>query len=371
MPQPIGQNGRKLPFPGQPFAPQKNSVKNSGFRWEKVYPQSTIHKTQVMNITPELLSRYRQGLCTQAEMHVVEAWAQQNEAVDNSDFPHPGREAELETEMWSVIHNYRQKPPVRTLYSRRRLTGWITAAATVAVVAGVLLFLYGGRKNAGNVLAAKVADSVTIHTARGERRTVQLPDGSQLVLNSASQLAYVPAEFAGNARNIYLSGEGFITVAADAKRPFTVISPLTKVQVLGTSFNVQAYAEDTAAWVTVEEGKVALTLLPANSSVTLSAGEQGIAGYSLGAAPYRRNVYAGSYAAWRHNQLVVQDKSLAETAQVLQRWFNKKVVIDNAALRQERFTGGFSNPQPEQVLKAIAFVIKCRYSITDKEIRLY
>lgn len=328
-----------------------------------------------MDITPELLNRYRKGLCSPAQMRAVEAWAERHEMVDDADFPLPGWEAELEQEIWTSLDNYRQKPPVRAMHSRRWFTGGITAAATLVVAAGVLLFLYYGRSGKNNALLAEknAVKAVwdTIKTLAGERRTVQLPDGSQVILNSGSELAY-SRQFSTAARNVFLSGEAFFTVVADARRPFTIHSPLTQVQVLGTSFNMQAYAEDTAAWVTVEEGKVALTSLPymqGARSITLTAGEQGVAGQS--GSLRSRNVYAGNYHAWTRNQLLIQDKTLPETALLLQRWFNKKVVIDSNALQHERFTGRFNNPQPEQVLKAIAFVVKCRYSINDQEIHLY
>ncbi|WP_315822723.1 FecR family protein [Paraflavitalea speifideaquila] len=95
----------------------------------------------------------------------------------------------------------------------------------------------------------------TVEVPRGGQYKLILADGTEVWLNAASSLRF-PVAFTGNERIVELDGEGYFEVAKDAARPFTVRTKRADVQVLGTHFNVCAYAGED--WkTTLLEGKVA------------------------------------------------------------------------------------------------------------------
>ena len=83
-----------------------------------------------------------------------------------------------------------------------------------------------------------------------------LADGTRVWLNAQSSLRY-PVAFTGKERVVYAEGEIYLEVAKDAEHPFFVVSNGMKVEVLGTSFNVNAYPDETFTEVTLVEGRVA------------------------------------------------------------------------------------------------------------------
>ncbi len=90
-------------------------------------------------------------------------------------------------------------------------------------------------------------------TPKGGQYKLILADGTKVWLNAASSITY-PTSFTGKNREVNISGEVYMEVKKDAKKPFRVIlKDGGEVEVLGTSFNINAYGDD-------EEG-IATTLL--------------------------------------------------------------------------------------------------------------
>lgn len=90
---------------------------------------------------------------------------------------------------------------------------------------------------------------------KGDKATIELPDGTNVVLNSASQLSYLN-NFGENGRRVQLNGEAYFKVAHDEKCAFIVQVGDLEVKVLGTSFNVSAYEDAKDVTVVLLEGKV-------------------------------------------------------------------------------------------------------------------
>jgi transmembrane sensor len=88
-------------------------------------------------------------------------------------------------------------------------------------------------------------------------REIELPDKSTVTLKPGSELRY-SKNFDGSKREVYLSGEAFFNVQKDAARPFLVYSNEVVTKVLGTSFNIKAYADDKEVTVAVKKGKVSV-----------------------------------------------------------------------------------------------------------------
>jgi ferric-dicitrate binding protein FerR (iron transport regulator) len=321
-----------------------------------------------MEITPALLKKYNEGLCTPAEKQVVDTWLDQQEDDREDDFPLPDHVTAIGQQIWQQIDAAGQQPSGRVArFQRLRIGVAIAAAVLVALVTG--LFLYSNRAAVHPVTHTATAVAwKTITTGRGQQQQLVLPDGTEIVLNNESSVRY-PEQFTGNTRTIHLTGEAWLQVAKDAGHPFMVHTPATVVTVLGTAFDVQAYEGDACTSVTVTEGKVAFAAPGHQQQLLLTAGQQGR--YLHSGSMQQQNVYAVSYLAWRDNKLLLADQTLPQIAATLQRWYNIEVNIANESLRREHFTGEFDHAPLEQVLKQIAFVIKCHYTIEHEKVTFY
>jgi ferric-dicitrate binding protein FerR (iron transport regulator) len=110
-----------------------------------------------------------------------------------------------------------------------------------------------------------------VQTLRGGYYRLRLPDGSKVVLNSASTVFFASA-FGGNDRQVSINGEAWFEVAKDA-RPFYVYASGMKIQVYGTRFNVQAYPDEDVK-TSLLEGSVKVTA--GKQNLSLKPGEQAV-----------------------------------------------------------------------------------------------
>jgi transmembrane sensor len=147
---------------------------------------------------------------------------------------------DIKSRMWMNIQK-------ATVDKRRRNYRWI-AAASVA-----LLLSVAGYQSFFNHTISSVA-TVATKTFPEDIRLLRLPDCTRVWVNQNTEIEY-PAQFAENERTVTLKGEAFFEVEKDSSRPFIITSGAIKTTVLGTSFNVNAYA-GSAPEVHVRTGKV-------------------------------------------------------------------------------------------------------------------
>ncbi len=93
-------------------------------------------------------------------------------------------------------------------------------------------------------------------TGRGNQYKLILPDGSKVFLNSATSLRF-PSSFTGNKREVGLDyGEAYFEISQDKSVPFMVNFSGKKIEVLGTSFNINNYSEEDSSYATLITGSV-------------------------------------------------------------------------------------------------------------------
>lgn len=130
-----------------------------------------------------------------------------------------------------------------------RIASWVRVAA--ALVVGVVL----GAASLFVFRPATEPGLCEVTAPAGARSQVMLPDSSLVWLNAGSKLVYA-GDFGRKSRRVRLEGECYFEVVCNAGRPFTVETDVLNVTVLGTSFNVQAYAEARAVEVDLLKGRV-------------------------------------------------------------------------------------------------------------------
>lgn len=169
---------------------------------------------------------------------------------------------------------------------------------------------------------------------RGEYRLV-LADGTRVWLNSESRLKY-PVAFHGNERRVYLEGEAYFEVMKNNEMPFVVVSGKTAVEVLGTSFNVRAYSDETCIYTTLVEGKVRLS--NTQHLLELEPNEQGIITISTGKME-KLKVDVNLYTSWKDGRFIFENQTLEEIMNTLGRWYDVKVFYTNEQVKQAMFNG--------------------------------
>lgn len=193
----------------------------------------------------------------------------------------------------------------------------------------------------------------TIVVPRGGQYQLVLADGTRVWLNAASQLRY-PVAFTGTDRSVELEGEGFFDVAQDAAKPFFVRTGTADVRVLGTRFNVSAYAaEDWKA--TLLDGRVSVSSagqLPAEtrspgsaSPLILQPGQQAIiAGQPSSSAipsskPTVKAADIDEAIAWKEGYFHFTDASVKTIMAQVSRWYDVDIVYKDTAASNALFNG--------------------------------
>lgn len=184
-------------------------------------------------------------------------------------------------------------------------------------------------------------DRVELACPFGVKSTVTLPDGTTVLLNGGTSLAYVSSTFGLKERRVILNGEAFFDVKHNEKVPFIVSSGVTQVKVLGTRFNVEAYHADECVKVTLESGKVCMKIAEAGEECVLVPNQQAIydkTSHEL----VRQTVNVNEVVSWRNDEMFFNDTPLEEIVKKLERRFNVHIVIQSEELRKSRYNGAFT-----------------------------
>lgn len=197
----------------------------------------------------------------------------------------------------------------------------------------------------------------TLHIPYGKRFSVQLADGSSVVLNAGSTLRY-PVNFKDKGqREVYLTGEAFFKVAKDSKRPFFVRAEDLNVGVLGTEFNVSAYPEDATSKVVLVEGSV--KLVADQKSTIMQPGE--LANFEKDNKDLEiHQVNTSLYTAWMQGGLVFRNMSFEDILKKMERHYDVKIINKNKELATEKFNASFD----EQPLLKILEYFKKTYGLS-------
>lgn len=185
----------------------------------------------------------------------------------------------------------------------------------------------------------------------GERMQLVFQDGSKATLNSGSRIKY-PRKFAFSERKVTLEGEAFFDIVPNKNRPFIVDLDKVEVEVLGTTFNVNAYPQDAHIFVTLETGKVSINAF-STSIALLNPGEQAIYNRQTGTCEVSRTENIHTSSAWKNNQLIFNNTPLPEVVNILTRWYNVKFTIADPEALQYTYTLITSKKELREVLSEL------------------
>ncbi|MET6998034.1 FecR family protein [Chitinophaga defluvii] len=215
----------------------------------------------------ELLMRFFNGECTREEVVAVENWlatAEEEWSVMDRLLEDAWQEPASATlgdadshrileEMKSKLVVPRQK---RVTPMRGRILKAMAAAASIAVMIAIGAgWWYLKKQPVGKATQQLAATWQTIKNETGNTRKLVMPDGTAIWLTPYSTLSYnIP--YGTISRKVQLEGEAYFEVAPDEQHPFTVYTGNITTRVLGTTFNIEAYAAEPAIRVSLTSGKV-------------------------------------------------------------------------------------------------------------------
>jgi len=194
----------------------------------------------------------------------------------------------------------------------------------------------------------------TLSTGPGETIALTLPDKSRVWLNASSSIRYATHIAKHAERNVSLNGEAYFEVFKDHQHPFVVVNREQKVQVLGTSFNIEAYPNEATMKTTLLEGSVRIStesdgtikvvkILKPNQQATVQAGRITI-----------QEVIADDAIAWKQGFFLFNSERLESVMNKISRWYNVEVIFENPELKNETMLGTISRyDQLSKVLKVI------------------
>lgn len=236
--------------------------------------------------------------------------------------------------------------------------------AWLRIAASILILLSGGLALMMVSWSAK-DDLSQIKTSRGEQTEVSLQDGTLVTLNDQSTLRY-PDEFDGNIREVYLQGNAFFEVVSIPTQPFILHSYGAAIEVLGTSFNVQAYEDDRNVTVTLASGRVSVT--PENSDtispVSLSPGDQWV--YNKTTGEYRiQKISEEDLLAIKNGFLVFHDQPLGDIARALERRYDLRFRFERQSLQQQQLTYKTAGIDVDEALQVLSLAAGFEYQLIN------
>lgn len=314
----------------------------------------------------DLISRYFSGEIASGELQVLSDWLRADTANRNLFREYQatwhllaksGIDSAIDLDKEWITFQGRIKPDSSEAKQSPKLTAlktnkqhrfagisrlWKIAAAILVLVASSFL-LYSYFAKPGNIVVM----------AKAGNRMVHLPDGSDVALNLGSTITY-PEKFTGTKRKIEISGEAYFNVKHDETKPFVISSGDARVEVLGTSFNVNTRAASGNIEVVLTSGKVAVYYKQRKMErVVLAPGEK--AEIEMTGQKIVKTTNSDlNYMAWKTKKLVFDNTTLEEIVATLNNVYHSNIKQPDTELANCRVTVTFS----DQPLKAVLNVLQ-------------
>ena len=313
-----------------------------------------------------IISRYLSKEATPEEIKVLDDWI--------SATPENYRSFLSQKYVWEVSHPAFNPEEIDVDSAHRKVMEQILHQNQPVSVRPKLSFLHYWQQVAAILLlpllilsaylyfkpASQIAETYQeLFTPYGTWSVVNLPDGSKVWLNAGSSLKY-PTQFNDKQRVVSMQGEAYFEVESDKEHPFIVKTKQLTVEATGTAFNVNAYAPDHVAAVTLVKGKVAVTL-DQKKTISLSPGEK--IDYNLATSLYnvnKTNTY--KWCSWKDGILIFRDDPLEYVFKRLGQTYNVEFILKDAELGKYSYKATFEGESLNEILRLLEMSapIRCK-----------
>ncbi|NQZ75681.1 MAG: FecR domain-containing protein [Ekhidna sp.] len=302
----------------------------------------------------EALVKYFSGEASDDEIRLVESWRSESETNANMFFE--SKEAWLSTEPIEeppkhILESILAEPQGRQVPFMLR--SWVKyASAAVLVLAISLLFVLNNKTEQDGMTTTKV-----------------LADGSEVVLHGDSELTVL--DFNEGLREVRITGKAYFDIERDESRPFIIYTENSKVQVLGTSFVVDASKDDTE--VLVESGLVEFTKESKKAgsevAVRLAKGESGLVS-KRNKGIIKKNIKDPNYLAWKTKVITFKGSTMSEVEQVLEDVYGIDLNFENADFKNCKLTARFNKKKVKDAIEIISRTFDVDYDVKGDKITL-
>ncbi|MEL6655355.1 MAG: FecR domain-containing protein [Bacteroidota bacterium] len=221
---------------------------------------------------------------------------------------------------------------------------WLSIAAGLLLVFSLAWCLWPS-----NIIAVELS---TVITGVDEERELILADGSTVWLNENSKLTF-PKQFPEDSRLVQLVGEAFLSVKKNPEAPFKIqTTTAAEVEVLGTSFLVQAPMAAEQVLIEVASGTVRLQGSTTDQQVVLNAGERGTWSAEGDKVQKSETANPNSYA-WQTDILIFDETSLVQVAKDLEQYFKVSIKVQRNLGVSCVVSGRFPEPNIDDIIVAI------------------
>ncbi len=217
--------------------------------------------------------------------------------------------------------------------------------------------------NGLNLTPKETSPLLQLATPRGGTYQVTLSDGTKVWLNAGTTLKY-PLAFDDRVRSVEINGEGYFVVAKDKSRPFRVVSKGQEIEVLGTEFNVSAYADEPDTKTTLVNGAVQVTNLRSKVVNRLSPGKQAIVNEEYTGI---RDVLIEKDIAWKNGSFYFDNTPLEEMMKQISRWYDVEIVYERQ-VPKDRFSGTMSRDVTLQTILEFLRISEVNYRVDGNKL---
>ncbi|MFT7033918.1 MAG: transmembrane sensor [Cyclobacteriaceae bacterium] len=330
-----------------------------------------MNKKDILN----LFDKYEKAECLPSETRMVDNFFDSYKKDMEWDESEHGNSGEVENRILQGIGKNIQ-PKIYKSKKRRLVTASaLLVAASVSIVFFVSVMTFS--TNLPEAKTAQVVNKVVRSTAKGQKYSIVLSDGTKVRLNAESQLVF-PQKFSGNKREVELVGEAFFDVARNEKIPFIVKTQRLNTEVLGTSFNIKSY-KDQKTTVSVATGKVKVKAIDnghfsngPKENVYLSPNQQVV--YDPSSSYLKKtNIDLEKFIVWKDDVILFDEISFGEAAKVLEKWYDVKISFDQPSLINcSLLRSSYKNESLENVLKSLKFIQGIDFQFTnDHEVVIF
>lgn len=311
----------------------------------------------------------------------------------NIDFDRQFRNIISRIDRYDAVENEMRKVDMRV--KARKILRFSSLIAAVFAVAFLLGRFLPEKEKIGIPETAIAMSFTEISAPYGSRSEINLPDGTEVVLNAGSTLRY-QNDFNVTNRDLDLTGEAYFRVAKNEQIPLIVNAGSINIKAVGTTFNIKAYDEEGTVETTLIEGKVEIT----------RNGEEGNVGQFVGLEPNQKAIFikdedsfilekiknSGSaiepvnnisedilispkvnvshVVAWTEGKLILRAENLGDLSVDLERKYDVKFVFADEEIKKYRFTGILLDETLEQVLNVIRLTAPINYVLDGKTVHL-
>ncbi|SHF78240.1 FecR family protein [Pedobacter caeni] len=274
-----------------------------------------------------------------------------------------------------------RKEELKPKHSRSYLFLSSVAAAMLIGIA----FLYFYKPSFLGVNKDDEVKSTFFHSGKALRKTIILKDGSVITLARESSIR-LPEDFNSSKRELWLNGAAFFDVKHDTAHPFIVHTTFNDIKVLGTTFNVKAYADSALIETALIQGMVRINskkypgyfvvLKPNQKLVSLNAPvkntkEKPGLEYQVSELKNSPEDVAPPEVQWVRKRLDIDNLPLSVIAQRLQDWYGIEILIREDEVRNYRYSGVFENETILKTLEALQLSYPFRFEIKGDKIYIH